>query len=309
VCICVIGDPEDFASVYMKWLAESEGAELLVLPEMDLGVEWSFGHREPASPNSGWLEVGGRRIPFSEIDGFFVRFHPQPPLPEALALPQAEERIFVMERRMALEYMLDRFPGAVVNRPRFGRANGSKPYQMALLEQAGFRVPRWLVSNDVDTLRDFADGCGAGAIYKSCSGLRSRVRAVDDELYGLMEHGSPAVLAQEYIGGRDVRVHMVRGRAFATEILAETIDYRFDDGDKEYRPTEAPAEIVAACDRARRNEGLTLAGLDFRVTPDDTWFCLEMNPVPSFLPYEMQTQQPIGKAVLDVLREHQRVPA
>lgn len=300
--ICTVGDPQDLASVYMTWLAQQQGVEVIALPEVDLGVEWSFGYREP-SDGGGWLEVGGSRIPFDALAGLFVRFHPEPPVPQALGLEGAEERVFVMERRAALEYLLDSFPGTVVNRPRYGRANGSKPYQMALLRGAGLEVPRWIATNQADALERFCASCPDGAIYKSCSGLRSRVRSVDDALLAGLREGSPPVLAQEYVRGHDVRVHMVEGRAFPTEIVADTIDYRFDEGEKDYRPTEAPPEVVEACDRARRGEGLTLAGLDFRVTPDGTWYCLEMNPVPSFLPYEMQTQQPIGQAVLELMLE------
>jgi len=45
-----------------------------------------------------------------------------------------------------------------------------------------------------------------------------------------------------------------------------------------------------------------VAGFDFRVTPDGDWYCLEMNPVPTFLPYEMATSQRIGEAILDIFK-------
>ena len=52
---------------------------------------------------------------------------------------------------------------------------------------------------------------------------------------------------------------------------------------------------------ALNTNDLTLAGFDFRVTKDGRWYCLEVNPMPTFLPYETATGQPIGNAVLDAL--------
>jgi D-alanine-D-alanine ligase-like ATP-grasp enzyme len=43
-----------------------------------------------------------------------------------------------------------------------------------------------------------------------------------------------------------------------------------------------------------------VAGFDFRVTPEGSWYCLEVNPMPTFLPYEMATRQPIGAAILNL---------
>lgn len=60
----------------------------------------------------------------------------------------------------------------------------------------------------------------------------------------------------------------------------------------------ARSSSAFACEVARA-EGLLVAGYDFRVTDDDCWYCLEMNPVPTFLPYEMETVQPIAEAILD----------
>ena len=48
---------------------------------------------------------------------------------------------------------------------------------------------------------------------------------------------------------------------------------------------------------------LTIAGFDFRVDDEGQWYCLEVNPVPTFLPYEMATGQAIGSALLNVFIE------
>ena len=93
------------------------------------------------------------------------------------------------------------------------------------------------------------------------------------------------MLVQEYIAGVDVRVHVVAGECFGTEVRGAGVDYRFD-GHHSYRERDVPPEIGALCVTVAATEGLLLAGFDFRVDAFGLWFCLEVNPMPSFIPYQ-----------------------
>jgi glutathione synthase/RimK-type ligase-like ATP-grasp enzyme len=73
-----------------------------------------------------------------------------------------------------------------------------------------------------------------------------------------------------------------------------------------YVPVNPPEDVARACVRAVREEGLLLAGFDFRLEPSGRWWCLESNPVPTFLPYEMSTGQPIAAALVDLLGSRER---
>ena len=67
--------------------------------------------------------------------------------------------------------------------------------------------------------------------------------------------------------------------------------------------------MPTACISFAAREGLLLAGFDFRVDETTgTWSCLEMNPVPTFLPYEASTGQRIGDAVIDLLAPDSEAP-
>jgi glutathione synthase/RimK-type ligase-like ATP-grasp enzyme len=157
-----------------------------------------------------------------------------------------------------------------------------------------------VATNDVDAAKTFC-AQHRDAIYKSCSGLRSRVRRVDEALMQRLADGTTPVILQEYIPGRDVRVHVVGKEAFATEITSRGIDYRFETEDNAYRAATAPDAIRDRCVLAAAKDGLVLVGCDFRVTDTGDWYCLEMNPVPSFLPYEMETGQSIGASLLELM--------
>jgi hypothetical protein len=301
--ICIVGDSRDLTSIYVAWVAQRRGIEVLELSEETLGTDWFFAF-DDAERGAGRIATTGATYHFSALSGAFARLNPQPAVPPELNLPPQERGLLTAERRGSIQQLLNYMPCPVANRPYSGRSNGSKPYQMRLLAEAGFAVPRWIVSNEKDTVREFARACGTGAIYKSCSGLRSRVRFLDEQVLRRLSEGTSPIVVQEYIKGRDVRIHTVARRAFATEVISSGVDHRFEDGGNEFSPARAPTLIEERCCEVGESEGLIIAGFDFRVTEDDRWYCLEMNPVPTFLPYEMAASQPIADAVIDTLIQH-----
>ena len=295
--ICVLGDTTDLSSVYLAWAARRSGCDVLELDEQALGSAWSFAFADGGA-SSGRIEVDTRTVALERLDGVFARFHPEPGPPGGVELGPLELQCLRSERRFGLYQLLDHLACPVANRPSAGRSNGSKPLQMAMLAAAGFLVPTWVVSNDPEVVADFLDALDGPAIYKAVSGLRSRVRRVDERLPARLEAGTTPVLVQAYIGGVDVRVHVVAGRCFGTEVRGLGVDYRFD-GSESYRERDVPAEIGALCREVADQEGLLLAGFDFRVEPEGRWFCLEVNPMPSFIPYQWATGQPIAEALLE----------
>lgn len=308
--IGIVGNAEDLCAAYVTWAAGRRGCDVIALPEDELGVRWSYGF-DDRRPEAGELTVEGRRLRFTELDGLFVRLYHRPALPAAAAdVAPEREALLIVERRAALQHLLARFPRVVVNPPSAGRSNGSKPYQMRMLAAAGFSVPRWIASNDRDMVSRFLETLPYGAVYKACSGLRSRVRMVDQALLDRLPDSTPVVV-QEYIPGRDVRAHTVlaadpreapHGRIFPTEVRSGGgIDYRWDEGDHQYAACMAPADVARLCFRVASSEGLVLAGFDFRVDESGTWHCLEVNPVPTFITYQAATRQEIGEAIVDRL--------
>jgi len=302
VPICIVGDLFDLTNQYFAKVALQNGHEVLELDEGNMGVIWSFEYSD-AQPSQGRLIIGENEYSFMDLRGVFVRLNPAPKLPSVLGhLRQEEQGVLVVERRHSLLHLLNHIPCTVVNRSKAGRSNGSKPYQMRYLESEGFTVPRWIMSNDADFAKTFTQSCHNGAVYKSCSGLRSRVRIVDDRLFERLKAGSTPVIIQERIFGYNVRVHVVSGTLFAAKVVSEEIDYRFDTGAGDICATTVPTYLHALCQRVTEQEGLVLSGFDFMVTAEGTWYCLEVNPVPTFLPYEVATGHPISKTILSLFQ-------
>ena len=152
--------------------------------------------------------------------------------------------------------LLEDLPCPVVNRIGGGMSNNSKPYQALLLRRAGLKRaadPRHQRSRPRP-----APSRPSTARWSTSrlSGTRSIVRRLGpDQLARLafLRHG-PAQF-QAFVPGRNVRVHTVGDRVFATRIETEAVDYRYahlDGLDVAMKPATLPAAVEAACLRAAR---------------------------------------------------------
>jgi glutathione synthase/RimK-type ligase-like ATP-grasp enzyme len=304
--IWLVGDPNDLSGAYLAWLARRRSVEVLELAEDRLGLDWSFELREDLSPvrtPGVRVAVGGNEVDLRDVSGAVVRLNPDPKPPVTLEAITEEQLTAVLapERRSGLQHLLDAVSFPVANRPSCGRSNAAKPSHMRRLAAAGFALPEWIVSNDVTRASSFVSSLPCGAIVKATSGLRSHVRRWTPETAAAFAAGTAPHVIQRYVPGSDVRVHVVGDAVFSTRIHTDATDYRFDEPDTRYESCNVPAEIAALSVAHARDEGLLIAGLDFRTDDDGRWWCLEMNPVPTFLPYEAGAGQPIGDALIDIL--------
>jgi glutathione synthase/RimK-type ligase-like ATP-grasp enzyme len=135
--------------------------------------------------------------------------------------------------------------------------------------------------------------------------VRSIVSALEvgdgDRLDGV---ASGPVQLQRWIAGRDVRVHVVGDRCFATAIDSPADDYRYgarEGIDPTLSVVDIPGPLQGRLVALTRRLGLLVSGIDLRVTAAGEWFCFEVNPSPGFTFYEDATGQPIGAAIADLL--------
>jgi glutathione synthase/RimK-type ligase-like ATP-grasp enzyme len=186
----------------------------------------------------------------------------------------------------------------VVNRFSPSAANGSKPYQLEQIRSLGWRVPETLITTDADEARAFWKHHGE-VIYKSVSGVRSRVsRLRAEHADRFADLSSCPTQFQQYIAGVDYRMHVVDDKVFACEVRCYADDYRYsENGAPEIRACSLTPDLEEKCRRMAAAMNLPLAGIDLRRTPQDEWYCFEVNPSPAFSFYEQITGQPIARAV------------
>lgn len=278
---------------------EQAGAEYSFVSVHDIPGEVRLS-LSPRPERSALVLADGTRLEAGEIRAVFHRvgFSNFQVYEE---LSEEEVRYVNSACQMALAPWLNTFPGLVVNRPVDCGSNASKPYQISLIADHGFAVPHTVVTNSPRRAREFYESTSYGVIFKSISYHRSIVKKMEPgDLERLETLRVCPVQLQGYVEGFDVRVHVVGEQVFASRILSEQSDYRYDKS-SEITPFDLPEGLAEQCLALSRALNLPLAGLDLRITPEDDVCCFEVNPSPAFSWYEDRTGQAITEAVVDLL--------
>ncbi len=249
----------------------------------------------------GTLRLDGETLDLRAVRAVYLRLMDDRLLPELEDEPPGSP---ARRHARAFHDTLYRFvevaDARVVNRSDPQGSNGSKPYQAQLIACYGLRVPETLVTNDPAEALAFRRLHGS-IIYKSMSGVRSIVKALDDaDVARLGDIGWCPVQFQALVPGTDVRVHVVDQDVHATEIVSDVTDYRYArqmGGTAALRAIDLPADLAARCVALTAGLGLHFAGIDLRIGPDGTATCFEVNPSPAFSFYEANTGQPIATSL------------
>ncbi len=201
-----------------------------------------------------------------------------------------------------LNRMLSAARCPMVNSPARAWSNYSKPFQVGLLAEAGFDVPRSLVTNVPDEARRFYAALGGQVIFKGISNVATFAQVLTpDKLDRLVKLSCCPTLFQEYVAGVDYRVHVVGDEAFVTRLRSRDEDYRrgarAGDPDLIVEPASLDEETIARCIGFTRQLGLVVSGIDFKEDSRGRLVALELNPYPQFTFYEGRSGQPITRAV------------
>lgn len=252
---------------------------------------------------TGLLQVGTATVHLESVTACYLRPYDSGRMRAVeRSANGSEQRQHALQVDEALVAWGETTPARVINRPSRMASNNSKPYQMALIRQAGFAVPETLVTTDPQAVREFRERHGM-VIYKSLSGIRSIVAQVNSEHHArLPDVANCPTQFQQYLPGIDYRVHVVGRTAFACEIASNDVDYRYSrSGKLQMRPCQIPADVRDRCVALSAALDLAVSGVDLRRTPAGEWYCFEANPSPGFTFFEQATGLPIAGAIADLL--------
>ncbi len=207
--------------------------------------------------------------------------------------------------------MLDAF---WVNHPRLEEEASLKASQLKIAREVGLEVPVTLTTNDPGRARAFVDTFGArSTIYKAFSGTEEawrETRVLRSEEIALLDNvGYAPVIFQECVPALfDLRVTVVGQEIFAAAIHAQDstyeFDYRMDMERAQVEEIELPSNLSNRIIAFMERLGLTYGAIDMRLTPDQRYVFLEINPSGQWLFIERRTGQAITEAFVDLLVEH-----
>lgn len=277
------------------------GADFVLLDQrevLDQCIELDIGTRI-----GGEIWSGPRRIVLDRVTALYVRVYETRKMRHFIQ-SDASAQLRVLEVEAALWGWADEAQATVVNRPSAMASNGSKPYQTALIRQAGFLVPDTLVTTDPDAAEEFWDR-HQNVIYKSMSGVRSMVSHMGPEhRERLADVAWCPTQFQVQVPGRDHRVHVVGDEVFTVEVVSEADDYRYAHAQGatcELRSAQLPPAVADQSRKIAHALDLPVCGLDLRRTPQGAWYCFEVNPSPCFTYFEIESRRPIANTIAALL--------
>jgi hypothetical protein len=242
--------------------------------------------RSPAT-----LHQGGDAVELRPDDMYFCRLID-------IASQQVDEAIARRWQALlgGLRTWLDGVPARVANSTHKGAHNGSKPLHETVLRELGFRVPESITSCNADALREFIRE--GPAVSKPVCGVRADTAPVtENDLEDFQPESGPVHL-QRFVPGDDARIHVVGDWMLAQRASAGGVDYRRSGALSEMKDFQPPSALRDLLIPGTRGLDLELAGWDFKIENDDTYWCLEANPMPGFSPYDQLCDGAISRAVL-----------
>jgi ATP-grasp ribosomal peptide maturase len=267
---------------------------------------------------SGTRWRGTLRTPLAEarletVSAVYYRRPARFRLPAGMSGP--ERRFAEAEAIVGLGGLLCSLPCRWVNHPSRAADAEFKPMQLQTATACRMRIPRTLLTNDAQAVREFAASLSGPVVYKPLAGgvisELGGIRLVyttivepldlDDRQIQLTAH-----LFQEWVEkSYDARVTVVGERVFAVAVRARTpigrVDWRADYAALEYEAIELPGDVRASVVEYLRRFGLSMGAFDFAVTPDGSWYFLECNPQGRWGWIEEMTGTPISTAIADLL--------
>jgi glutathione synthase/RimK-type ligase-like ATP-grasp enzyme len=265
---------------------------------------------------------GGSRFFFGcdEEDGLDLRDcgavwwrRPQSPsVAEAVGRP-AHQNFALNESHEALSGLWQSVDAFWVNEPARDVVANRKAYQLKLAAQLGLEIPRTLVSNCREAVRDFVQDVGVGkVIYKAFSATEQDWRETrllrEEELDKIDNVKYAPVIFQSYVEADvDLRITVIGDRIFPAAIHSQEtsykVDFRMDIGAARIEPASLPDDVADKLLKLMRALGLTYGAIDMRRRPDGSHVFLEINPAGQWLFIERRTGQKITDALVTLLQE------
>lgn len=196
----------------------------------------------------------------------------------------------------------------VFNDPEIEERCDRKPYQLAKARKFGFRIPRTVITNCPEAASSFIDENsrhGSRTVFKPLTAIDyhlAETRVIDkvDNVASLQL--APAIFQECIELGTDIRCTVVGENVFTCKVHSEhdLIDWRLDPV-VQYLPFEIDAGFARQLIDFTKYIGLQMGSYDFRISPGGDIYFFEVNVSGQFLFLEAAVQQPVSKAVADLL--------
>jgi glutathione synthase/RimK-type ligase-like ATP-grasp enzyme len=190
----------------------------------------------------------------------------------------------------------------MMNRGYAGQTN--KPFMLRVAAGCGLRIPRTLITNEMDAL-ERVEGA-AEMIAKPVPG-GGHTKLLGDLLRTTARRdgktAAPAIVQQRLVAP-EIRIYGVGGRFIPFAVISDQLDYREDKTTRvEPRPLESiDPTLIASLARLMDRLGMEYGASDFKTDPDTGELVfLEINSGPMFAAFDRSSGYAVSDGILDYL--------
>lgn len=273
------------------------------------------------------LETSEGQINSSDITAVWYRKPDLPKIPSNLN--HYEKEYVYNETRESLHGIYNHLQHAFWMSPLQNiKFASNKPLQLSIAHSLGLKIPKTIITNNVDEAWDFYIYCKNNVIYKTLStGVLTTRQGpwaqpkVHGEIYSTLLSGlqrsdfkkveTCPCLFQEYINKKfELRIILVKERVFAAEIHSQENDETKHDWRKNqsvdipYKIHKLPQSIEKKCIELTKKLGLNYGAIDMIVSPENEYVFLEINPNGQFAWLEGKTELEISKSIAYTLADY-----
>lgn len=195
----------------------------------------------------------------------------------------------------------------VVNPMGSHKHNRSKPLHAGFLQALGLNIPSCITSADPAELSEFiADG---PTVVKSVTSTGVCVRQIHrSDLIGRTRRDGPLHL-QRRVPGLDIRAFVIDETVVSIGILSSDIDYHMRSlSYADVHRIELSDDLKQQLVGAAKLQDLPFTGWDLKIDPEGVYWCLECNPMPSFVAFDHRTGGRVTAELIHFLSTAVRLP-
>lgn len=313
--VLMLGIQEDWAAVEVGKELDTRGIRWIPLNVADFPLTMTLA-AELTQNADGWhgsVRGAEHELGLGEVSAVYYGRPTEFVMPPGLSGP--ELRFSRAQARVGVGGVLASLSVRWVSHPSALADAAYKPWQLALLKQAGLAVPPTLITNNADAVRGFSAQFGdlivkplaESVVYESGGEALVYTRRVQaGELDFLEGVESTAHLFQQWQSKRcEARVTAVGDRLFPVAIHASSekarIDWRADYDALWYEVIDVPDRVRVGIARYLDAAGLAFSAFDFVIRPDGEWVVLEANAVAAWGWLAEECGLPIAAAIADAL--------
>jgi hypothetical protein len=248
-------------------------------------------------------EAAEVELPWPDVRGIWYRRFQPFGIPDAVRDP--EVRNFCISECREVFFSLLESHSNIINKPGDDIVGGRKPYQLGRAAAAGLHVPETLITNDPAEAREFWERLNGQVVFKILSNTRTqftqtRVMAEPDLDQIEAVRFAPTIFQRRLEPAHHLRITVVDEQIFGARLTATREEARYDwrlDRDVGIEAIELEPEFSRSILALMRDLNLRYGALDFIVTEDGQPWFLEVNTSGQFLFVEIETKQPISRAI------------